>query len=157
MYAHRHMHDGGTHVDLYINDKLSCSSLMFYNARPGYGTAIVPREQQGLAGQAKYAMSSTQDQPHAGHALFGGKHISDPGMCTSWGRVEQGDKMRVTAYYDTKNFGAMSHKGKVEEQMGILRVYVGPDDAEPDAATPAVEPPSVAEGEGQDDDTDKRH
>jgi hypothetical protein len=35
--------------------------------------------------------------------------------------------MYIMAYYNTTEYDVMSHKGKVEEQMGILRVFVGPD------------------------------
>jgi hypothetical protein len=118
-----HMHDGGTNVDLYINDKIVCSSRMFYNARPGYGSVIAP-PQHGHSAKQRQTLD-TNDAPSSMH--FGGKHISDPGHCTSFGHVEQGDRMSVVAYYNTTEYNVMDHQGKVEEQMGILRVFIGPD------------------------------
>jgi hypothetical protein len=115
------MRTGGTRVDLYINDKLACSSLMYYNARPGYGNSLIEAPHT----HATPGAVARRDGPN--HDSFGGKHISDPGHCTSFGRVEKGDKMRIQAYYDTVENAVMSHEGKVEEQMGILRVFIGPD------------------------------
>jgi len=118
------MQTGGTRVDLYINDKLACSSKMYYNARPGYGENLI----EGPHSHAMPSGISRRDGgPHRG--TFGGKHISDPGVCTSFGRVEEGDRMRIQAYYDTVENEVMNHDGKVEEQMGILRVFIGADDA----------------------------
>jgi hypothetical protein len=117
-----HMHDGGTHVDLYVNDTMVCSSRMYYNARPGYGSSLAP--QHGHNAKEKRSLA-TSDKPSS--QVFGGKHISDPGQCTSFGRVEKGDRMHVVAYYNTAEYNVMNHEGKMEEQMGILRVFVGPD------------------------------
>jgi hypothetical protein len=112
-----HMHDGGTHVGLYINDQLACSSRMYHNARPGYGSGPLGH---GHAGEINWS-------PLGNHEKVGGNHISDPGHCPSFGRVEQGDMMHVQAYYNTAEDNVMSHTGKMEEQMGILRVFIWPD------------------------------
>jgi len=37
LYAIGHMHDGGTNMNLYVNSKLACKSVMHYNMRAGYG------------------------------------------------------------------------------------------------------------------------
>jgi hypothetical protein len=118
-----HMHDGGTHVELYVNDKMVCDSRMFYNARPGYGDLTIARHGHSV----RRSKSLSRRDGVGSHDPFGGKHISDPGHCTGFGRVEKGDRMHVQAYYNTKEYDVMSHKGAVEEQMGILRVFVGPD------------------------------
>jgi len=120
-----HMHNGGTHVDLYVNNKMVCSSRMHYNARPGYGNSGGSARHHGRAVQATKMLAARDGGPH--HGAFGDKDISDPGHCTSFGRVEKGDRMYIRAYYNTTEYDVMSHKGKVEEQMGILRVFVGPD------------------------------
>jgi hypothetical protein len=137
-----HMHDGGTHVDLYINNKLACSSRMYYNARPGYGSTLEPRH--GHSSQNKNSLAPS-DAPS--HVAFGGKHISDPGHCTSFGRVEKGDRMHVVAYYNTTEYNVMNHEGKVEEQMGILRVFIGPVDTTSDVIAPDNIVPDNAESE----------
>jgi hypothetical protein len=135
-----HMHNGGTRVDLYVNGKMVCSSLMHYNERPGYGNYNGGHGGHGGAGMAMgqhhdrmirrgggdVKKLEIRDGPHK-HGAFGDKDISDPGHCTSFGRVEKGDRMFIRAYYNTTEYDVMSHKGKVEEQMGILRVFVGPD------------------------------
>jgi hypothetical protein len=118
-----HMHDGGTHVDLYINDKMVCSSRMYYNARPGYGS-VTPLV-QGHSEQKMNSLPLGNEPSH--HDKLAGKHISDPGHCTSFGRVEKGDRMHIMAYYNIVEYDVMSHKGKMEDQMGILRVFIGPD------------------------------
>ncbi|KAF2671725.1 hypothetical protein BT63DRAFT_452228 [Microthyrium microscopicum] len=122
LQAMGHMHDGGTRVELYINDKLACSSKMFYNRRPGYGSLTVPASSHS---HATTTLARRDDPSH--HDPFGGKHISDPGQCTSFGRVEKGDKMYAKAYYNTKEYNVMNHGGSVEAQMGIIRVFIGPD------------------------------
>jgi hypothetical protein len=96
---------------------------MYYNSRPGYSTSKI----ETTHSHAKTGGMVRRDGPN--HDTFGGKHISDPGVCTSFGRVEEGDKMRIQAYYDTVENEVMNHDGKVEEQMGILRVFIGADDA----------------------------
>lgn len=115
-----HMHDGGTKVELYVNDKLACDSKMYYNSRPGYGAGLMPREHIN-------AVDSESDGPAHAHDPFGMQHISDPGACTNFGYVNKGDKMHVKAYYNTKEYDVMKHQGKTEEQMGIMRVYIGAD------------------------------
>jgi hypothetical protein len=120
LQAMGHMHDGGTKVELYINEQLACMSRMYYNARPGYGAGVMQH------GHSR-SIEASNDGPAHGHDPFGAQHISDPGQCTNFGRVNQGDKMHVKAYYNTKEYNVMSHQGKVEEQMGIMRVYIGPD------------------------------
>lgn len=120
------MHDAGKHVDLYINDKLACSSRMYYNTRPGYGSSTIPAQVDSHPVSGYSGALSRRDEPN--HEVFGGKHISDLGYCTNFGRVEEGDRMRIQAYYDTVEYNVMSHKGKMEEQMGIVRVFIGPDE-----------------------------
>jgi hypothetical protein len=118
LHAMGHMHDGGTNVDLYINDALACSSLMYYDARPGYGSGQMAQGWQ---------RDSLRGNSRSNGEKFGGQHISDPGHCTSFGRVEAGDRMYIQAYYNTQEFNVMSHNGKTEAQMGILRVFIGAD------------------------------
>jgi hypothetical protein len=121
LHAMGHMHDGGTRVDLYINDRLACSSRMYYNARPGYGSGPLVHDHA-----SQWDLPPPANGPSR-HQNFGGKHISDPGHCTSFGRVQRGDRMYISAYYDTAEYNVMKHNGKMEEQMGILRVFIGPD------------------------------
>jgi len=39
LYTNGHVHDGGTHTILYVNNKEMCKSVMLYNRRPGFAEA----------------------------------------------------------------------------------------------------------------------
>jgi hypothetical protein len=123
LHAMGHMHDGGTSVDLYINEKLACSSHMYYARRSGYDGGSITMHGNKTA--AHGSLTTRDGAP--GHGGFAGTHISDPGHCTSFGRVHKGDNMTIQAHYNTTKHNTMAHEGKTEEQMGIIRVFIGPD------------------------------
>jgi hypothetical protein len=103
-----HLHDGGTEVKMYINDKLSCNSKQIYaNRRGGY---VEPK-----------------DDTIVEHMVMPeGSHISDVGICKDWASVKKGDKVKITAHYDDKLHMQMRNgKGALEEQMGIMFTYIG--------------------------------
>jgi hypothetical protein len=77
LYSIGHMHDGGTDMELFVNDKMVCKSIMHYNAREGY----------------KAANGTSMKGMH--HGDDSGIHISDPGACTDFGEVKKGDKLRA--------------------------------------------------------------
>jgi hypothetical protein len=56
----------------------------------------------------------------------GDSHISDSGHCTSFGRVEIGDKMHVVLYYNMTLYQAMNRRTD-QDHMGSMRVWIGPD------------------------------
>jgi hypothetical protein len=112
LYAIGHMHDGGTHMNLYVGGNLTCKSVMHYNARPGYT----------LGGGGH----KVKRQHAHGGAEASAKHISDPGACTDFGPVKSGEKLSGEAVYDGSKFALMKHNGKLERLMGNMRVYVGP-------------------------------
>jgi hypothetical protein len=120
MYAIKigHMHDGGTNLRLYINDKVVCDSIMFYD---GGAKGLIKAKDwvstKGVAAQAGHGKNET----------FGGAHIAAPGVCTNFGTVKKGDVMRIEAFYDFDKFDMMMHEGKVENLMGNCRVWIGPD------------------------------
>jgi hypothetical protein len=104
------MHDGGTDMRLIKGSTVLCKSVMHYNLRPGYtppGGAHKKRD------------------GHGGHG-GGMEHISDPGACTDFGEVANGDKLFSEAWYDANAHPLMVHNGKKENLMGNMRVYVGP-------------------------------
>ena len=68
------MHDGGTHMDLKVGNRVVCKSVMHYGVRIGY--------------------RKLKKRQH-GHGS-GGKHISDPGACTDFGTVRTGDRLTAT-------------------------------------------------------------
>jgi len=104
LYAIGHMHDGGTHMDLKVNNRVVCKSVMHYGGRAGYAGPRLRKRQHGGSG----------------------RHISDPGACTDFGTVRSGERLTATAYYDANQHGLMLHNGKAERLMGNMRVYIGP-------------------------------
>jgi hypothetical protein len=173
LHAMGHMHDGGTHIDLIINDRIACTSRMYYGTRPGYGAPTTDHGHQNQVNKPKtisypQPINNPQQNKNAprptswiptprivaeisdskietqaltlqrrsdlarrdgpSHMSFGGVHLSAPGHCTSFGRVEEGDKMYVVAHYNTTSNQQMTHNGQVEDNMGIIRVYIGPDE-----------------------------
>jgi hypothetical protein len=118
------MHDGGTDIKLWINDKLVCKSMMRYGGRAGYtanSTApVTPAPSHG---------HTRRDDPGHGGSKSKSLHISDPGLCENFGKVKKGDVMRIEAAYDSDKYPLMTHNGKRENLMGNMRVYIGPDKA----------------------------
>ncbi|KAE9965029.1 hypothetical protein BLS_007910 [Venturia inaequalis] len=100
--------ESGTQVDLYHNNKISCSSKQVYaNRRGGY-------------------VEATDGSVIKSMVMPEGSHISDVGVCKDWGEVKKGDKLKVIAYYDDKMHMQMrDQSGKLEKQMGMLWVYMG--------------------------------
>jgi len=115
LYSIGHMHDGGTDMQLYVGGKMVCKSVMHYNARTGYG------------GSKNNTMSHTKRQ-HGGHK-DSGLHISDPGACTDFGKVNKGDRLTAEAWYDSNKYPLKVHNGAKENLMGNMRVYIGAEDS----------------------------
>jgi hypothetical protein len=105
------MHDGGTNMNLYINNNMVCNSTMFYTAgmTPSHGDMNMRR-------------STLDVQPS-----FGGDHISSPGACTDFGEIKLGDVLTSEAVYDMTIHKTQTHDGKQERLMGNMRVYMGPE------------------------------
>ena len=100
-------------MNFYMNGNFVCNSIMFYNKDSTPETLGV---------------SMTKIGEHCyGTATFGGDHISKPGACTDFGTIKKGDIMITDALYDLKKHRTMTHEGKPERLMGIMRVYMGHD------------------------------
>lgn len=115
------MHDGGTDMQLFVQDgmigksgKMVCKSVMHYDAKPAAG---------GMEGMAGHGHSRRDG--HGGHGAPG-DHITAPGACTDFGELKAGQYIRATAQYDANKHPLMVHNGKREKLMGNMRVYVGP-------------------------------
>jgi hypothetical protein len=117
------MHDGGTDTRLYINEKLICMSIMHYGGRSGYGGGNFVGASTPSTHSPSAPSRAHRDEPGSKIQL----HISDQGMCSNFGRVEKGDKMRIEAFYNTTKYSLLTHKGKPEALMGNMRVYIGLD------------------------------
>lgn len=74
LYMTGHMHDGGVNTTIFVNDKEVCASEMLYDRRELWREP----EYTGLI------------QPH----------ISDAGVCKTFGRIEPGDKVHIEVHYD---------------------------------------------------------
>lgn len=101
---------GGTKVELYINNRLSCTSKQIYANRRGHYTE--PNDGTILKDQIMPAAS----------------HISDVGVCKDWGKVKKGDVLSVKGYFDDTQHMQMSlpgSPGTLEAQMGIMWTFVG--------------------------------
>lgn len=101
-----HEHDGGTMVTVKIDGQSVCKSQQLYGRRPGY-TEGGDMAMSGMAGATK--------------------HISDTGSCVDFGTLNKGQKMTITASYDTNEHPLMKKmNGQGNEPiMGISQVYLG--------------------------------
>jgi len=96
-----HLHDGGTHMTVFLNGKELCQSKVLY------GRKVATRE----------------TATGGGHGML---HISDAELCQDFGRVKVGDEMKVIAYYDAVKYPQMVHDGELHPIMGIMSTVVGP-------------------------------
>jgi hypothetical protein len=142
------MHDGGTHQTLLINDKLVCNSTMFYGRRAGYDGS---RETTSGAGHPRPSLSAPEVSVVWGKQIGEqsdlerrrsletremvnevpmisrqGTHISNPGACTNFATIKEGDVITSEAFYDFTIHQTMRHDGRFENLMGNMRVYIGP-------------------------------
>jgi len=113
LYSIGHMHDGGTDMQLFVNEKMVCKSIMHYNSREGYTATANGKNSTSMAGMQH------------GHSSDSGLHIADPGACTAFGTVKKGDKLRAEAWYDSNKYPLKKHNGANENLMGNMRVYIG--------------------------------
>ncbi|TLD32149.1 hypothetical protein E2P81_ATG05125 [Venturia nashicola] len=110
LHSDGHGHDGTTHVTLTKNGQEYCNSVQYYGLRNG---TFLPKD---LAAQ------------HAANHGAEMQYISDAVACEDTGRLEKGDVLQTTAYYDESKYPQMTFKGHKENQMGISFVYIGRDE-----------------------------
>jgi hypothetical protein len=98
-FAGGHLHDGGTHINLIKNGKLSCGASASYNA---------------------YRNVDDDDGATT-------EHISAIDTCMVLGETTPADGWFINAYYDTKLHEPMAlMDGALEPVMGIMLLYVAP-------------------------------
>ncbi|TLD18682.1 hypothetical protein E2P81_ATG11592 [Venturia nashicola] len=112
-----HLHDGGTHLDILINDKTICKSDAEYTTQSDGSPMSMGRRSLGR-----------RDGPHgAGGAAPGttdGKaHIREMSTCSMMGKINKGDKVHIEANYEFSKFPGM----KATEIMGIAIMYAAMD------------------------------
>ncbi|OCT49449.1 hypothetical protein CLCR_04839 [Cladophialophora carrionii] len=102
-----HLHDGGTHINLIKNGKLSCGASAAYD----------PYANVNDAGTTE--------------------HISSIGTCTMLGETTPGDGWFINAYYDTTVHEPMAlMDGSLEPVMGIMLLYVAQAVGQPEVNRP---------------------
>lgn len=95
-----HLHDGGTDVVIYHNDKVICDSIASY----------------GGAGSVSGMGMSAND---------GMEHIGEIKACNNLGPIAKGDTIKIQAKYDfTKHAGMKNKKGDLDEVMGMAGVLL---------------------------------
>jgi hypothetical protein len=106
-----HLHDGGTHLNITDNNATICDAKAAYGQTPGY---IDPPgdPMDNMAGMSPAMMANM------------GMHISSISECST-GQVNLGDKLSVTAYYNTTEYMPMTDtNGTLAPIMGIALLYV---------------------------------
>lgn len=129
--AGRHLHDGGTNVNIYLNNNVMCNSKAEYDsgmgdmggmaapAAPAPAKAAPAKGMEGMAGMK--GMVRRDGGPHkAGEA-----HIKQMGTCSALGPVKKGDAIFIDANYDFQKYAGMkSSKGSYTDVMGIAILYI---------------------------------
>ena len=110
-----HLHDGGTHVNVYRNGQVICNSKAVYGKDGGdhahggkktlfvNGTSFERRNQPGISNDGK-------------------NHIVKMGTCALMGPIKRGDRINIDANYDYKQYDKAP--GAV---MGIAILYAAAD------------------------------
>ncbi|OCK77375.1 hypothetical protein K432DRAFT_445374 [Lepidopterella palustris CBS 459.81] len=101
-----HIHDGGTYLSVFQNDKLMCNCSAAYGQLPGYVESMPMN---------KSMMNMGMDMVH----------ISSIQTCANDGTLKVGDTLSITAHYNTSEFSPMVNEdGTLAPIMGISLVYV---------------------------------
>jgi hypothetical protein len=96
-----HLHDGGTHLELYHNNKVVCTSKAVYEKNSADRPGEMPMKGVDMSGQPL-------------------DHISSMTMCAKVGKIVEGDTMYIKAYYDFEQHPGMETlKGGAAPVMGI--------------------------------------
>jgi len=99
-----HLHDSGVSVSILHNNQTLCNSVAAYSSAPD---------------------QDHSDGSHTGSMPAANTHISDMSACNQPKLLKPGDKLSITADYDTTKHSPMTDaKGKMERIMGIAMVYM---------------------------------
>lgn len=111
-----HLHDGGTHLQVLMNNASICECIAAYGQTPGYidsGTGSMNMSMPGMSGSMDVNGTSTTMQ-----------HISSMSACTG-GQMRVGDSWSVNAFYNTSEHKPMMNTdGSLASVMGISLFYV---------------------------------
>jgi hypothetical protein len=112
-----HVHDGGTDITLFQNNKTICRSTFDYGTNPSYV--------QGMVAMNDTSINARGSTPGANAGMVGMTYISKTSLCTDIGYFKKGDRMQVIANYNTTAHMPMkADDGEVDEVMGLMIVYI---------------------------------
>lgn len=129
----RHLHDGGTNVNIYLNNNVMCNSKAEYEGGMGDMGAMAPAaapakakatpaKAGGMEGMAGMKGVVRRD---GGPHKSGEAHIKQMGTCSALGPLKKGDTIFIDANYDFGKFAGMKSKaGAYTEVMGIAILYI---------------------------------
>lgn len=111
-----HLHDGGTHIDIYKNYQTICQPHAYYGQTAGYW------DQAGMA----MTMNDTMTDMQMDMGDMRMPHISTMGYCQSpIGSIMPDDVIGLNAYYNLTEYSPMLNSdGSDAEIMGISLIYV---------------------------------
>jgi hypothetical protein len=105
-----HIHDGGTHIEVFQNDKLICNCSAAYGQSEGY-IETTPMNMSMMNMNMDMGMDMV--------------HISSIASCSNDGTLKRGDTLGVTAHYNTSEYAPMMNvDGSLAPIMGISLLYV---------------------------------
>jgi hypothetical protein len=108
-----HLHDGGTHLEVFKNNKTICDCQAHYGESAGY---IDP------PGMDTYMNMSSMPGMDMSMDMV---HVSSLSACADDGSLAVGDTMSITAHYNTSEYMPMTDmNGTLEPIMGISLVYI---------------------------------
>ena len=108
-----HLHDGGTHLAVMKNQDIFCDCVAAYGQSPEYiDSSAMNTSMSGMSGMNMSMGTDTM-------------HISSMSFCENKGSIAAGDKLAVTAYYNTTEYSPMTNTdGSLAPIMGISILYV---------------------------------
>ena len=124
-----HLHDGGTNVNIYQNDKVICDSKAEYTASLAGGASTAAPH--GSASAKDAALGTMADvtgmsrRKRDGLVKDGMAHIKQMSTCNALGPIKKGDTVFIDANYNfNQHMGMKSKAGAYTEVMGIAILYL---------------------------------
>lgn len=111
-----HLHDGGTHLAAMKNQDVFCDFEAEYGQNPDYIDSFpMNMSMSGMSGMSGTNMNMSMNT----------MHVSSMSFCENKGSIAQGDKLSVTAFYNTTQYTPMTDTdGSLAPIMGISILYV---------------------------------
>jgi hypothetical protein len=117
VYVGGHIHDGGTHIDIYKNNLLMCRCAATYGQNSMYEESASAMDGMAVADNHQHRNNITAEVQSTAH-------ISKISVCDGLGDFKDGDVWQVKAYYDTRKYAPMPDpRGGLMPMMGISILY----------------------------------